>query len=149
MTLCPYIDHGMGHVLVFGKYTFAYLPSNGRIVLPLIFTFTDNNGAVYAKKWVVTNRRAFTLCQVDISMKSRHICDDNEPYNDVIICAIASQITSLTIVYSAIYSEVDQRKHQSSGSLAFVWWIHRWAVNSPHKWPVTRKMFPFDDVIMF
>ena len=22
-------------------------------------------------------------------------------------------------------------------------------VNSPHKWPVTRKMFPFDDVIMF
>ena len=43
----------------------------------------------------------------------------------------------------------DQRKHQSSASLAFVWGIHRWPVNSPHKWPVTRKMFPFDDVIMF
>ena len=61
---------------------------------------------------------------------------------------IASQITSLTIVYSIIYSDADQRKHQSSASLAFVRGIHRAQVNSPHKWPVTRKMFPFDDVIM-
>ena len=61
--------------------------------------------------------------------------------------AITSQITSLTIVYSNICSDADQRKHQSSASLAFVWGIHRWPVNSPHKWPVTRKMFPFDDVI--
>ena len=63
--------------------------------------------------------------------------------------AIASQITSLTIVYSIVYSDADQRKHQSSASLAFVRGIHRGPVNSPHKWPVTRKMFPFDDVIMF
>ena len=62
--------------------------------------------------------------------------------------AIASQITSLTIVYSTVYSGSDQRKHQSSASLAFVWGIHRWPVNSPHKGPVTRKKFPFDDVIM-
>ena len=62
--------------------------------------------------------------------------------------AIVSQITSFTIVYSTIYSDADQRKHQSSVSLAFVWGIHRGPVNSPHKWPVTRKMFPFDDVIM-
>ena len=48
-----------------------------------------------------------------------------------------------------LYSGVDQRKHQSSASLAFVWGIHRGQVNSPHKWPVTRKMIPFDDVIMF
>ena len=61
---------------------------------------------------------------------------------------IASQITSLTIVYSTVYSGADQSKHQSSTSLAFVWGIHRSPVNSPHKWPVTRKMFPFDDVIM-
>ena len=61
---------------------------------------------------------------------------------------IASQITSLTIVYSALYSGADQSKHQSSASLAFVWRIHRGPVNSPHKWPVTRKMSPFDDVIM-
>ena len=62
--------------------------------------------------------------------------------------AMASQITSLTIVYSTVDSGTDQRKHQSSVSLAFVRGIHRWPVNSPHKWPVTRKIFPFDDVIM-
>ena len=62
--------------------------------------------------------------------------------------AIASQITSLTMVYSTVYSDADQWKHQRSASLAFVWGIHRGPVNSPHKWPVTRKMFPFDDVIV-
>ena len=69
-------------------------------------------------------------------------------YNDVIMGAIASQITSPMIVFSTVYLETDQRKHQSSASLAFVRGIHRRPVNSPHKWPVTRKMFPFDDVII-
>ena len=62
--------------------------------------------------------------------------------------AMASQISSLTIAYSTVYSGADQRKFQSSASLAFVQGIHRWPVNSPHKGPVTWKMFPFDDVIM-
>ena len=61
---------------------------------------------------------------------------------------MASQITSLTIVYSTVYLGVDQRKHQSSASLAFVWGIHRRPVNFPHKVIVTRKMFPFDDAII-
>ena len=61
---------------------------------------------------------------------------------------MASQITSFTIVYSAVFPGADQRKHQSPASLAFVWGIHRVPVNSPHKCPVTRKLFPFDDVIM-
>ena len=64
---------------------------------------------------------------------------------------IASLITSLTIIYSTVYSDADQSKHESPASLAFVWGIHRGPVkpvNSPHKWLVTRKMFPFDDVIM-
>ena len=69
-------------------------------------------------------------------------------YNIVIMGAMASQITSLTIVYSTVYSGADQRKHRSSASLAFVRGIHRSPVNSLHKGPVTRKMFPFDDVIM-
>ena len=60
-------------------------------------------------------------------------------YSDVIMTTIASQITSLTIVYSIVYSDADQRKHQSCASLAFVRRIHRWPVNSPHKRPVTRK----------
>ena len=38
---------------------------------------------------------------------------------------MASQITSLTLVYSTVYSDADQRKYQSSASLAFVWGIHR------------------------
>ena len=46
-------------------------------------------------------------------------------YNDVIMTTIASQITSLAVVYSTVYSDADQRKHQSSASLAFVWGIHR------------------------
>ena len=62
--------------------------------------------------------------------------------------AMESQLISLTIVYSTVYSGADQRKHQSSPSLAFVRGIHRWPVNYPHKGPVTRKLFPFDDVIM-
>ena len=55
---------------------------------------------------------------------------------------------SLTIVYSIVYSGEDQRKHQSSTSLAFVRWIHQGLMNSLHKWPVTQKMFPLDDVTM-
>ena len=65
-------------------------------------------------------------------------------YSDVITGTMASQITSLTIVYSTVQSGTHQRKRQSSASLAFVRGIHR----SPHKRPVMRKMFPFDDVII-
>ena len=70
-------------------------------------------------------------------------------YNDDIMGMVVSQITSLAIVYSTVASDADQRKHQSSASLAFVRGIHQGPVNSPHKWPVTRKMFPFDDVIIY
>ena len=69
-------------------------------------------------------------------------------YNNVIKGAMSSQITSLTIVYSTGYSGADQWKHQSSASLVFRRRIHRWPVNSPYKWPVTRKTVPFHDVIM-
>ena len=49
----------------------------------------------------------------------------------------------------SFYSGADQRKHQSSASLVFLRGIHRSPVNSPHKGPVMRKMFPFDDVIIY
>ena len=83
--------------------------------------------------------------------------NDNKPfsaiifrfhYNDITMGTIESQITSLTTVYSTVYSGANQRKHQSSTSLAFVRGINQGLVNSLHKGPVTRKMFPFDDVIM-
>ena len=69
-------------------------------------------------------------------------------HRGVIIGAMASQITNLIIVYSTVYWDADHWTHQSSTPLAFVRRIHRWPVNSPHKWPVTRKIFPVDDVIM-
>ena len=99
-------------------------------------------------KWqwdVIDDIRITSQSEMGCSMKNyRIICH----YSDVIMGAIASQITSFTIVYSTVYAGGDQRKHQSSAFLVFVQGIHRWPVNSPHKWPVTRKMFPFDDVIM-
>ena len=62
--------------------------------------------------------------------------------------AIASQITGVSSVCSNVCSGADQRKHQSSASLAFVKGIHRWPVDSPRKEPVMQTMFPFDDGIM-
>ena len=55
-----------------------------------------------------------------------------------------------SVVCSAVClgADADQRKHQSSASLTFVRGIHRWPVDSLYKGPITRKMFPFDDVIM-
>ena len=69
-------------------------------------------------------------------------------YSYVIMSTMASQITGVSIVYSTVCSSADQRKHQSSAPLVFERGIHRWPLNSLHKGPVTRKMFPFDDVIM-
>ena len=88
--------------------------------------------------------RTFGSCSyvVNLQLFYRH-------YSDVILGAMAFQIISLTIVYSTVYSGVDQRKHQSSASLAFVRGIRRWPMNFPHKRPGTRKMFPFGDVIMY
>ena len=96
------------------------------------------------------NNVTFALCDDRISFFGRrtlwHRC--NRHCNDVIMSAMASQITSLTVVYSTVYSSTDQRKHQSSASLAFVLWIHRSLVNSPHKSSYAEFFFPFDDVIM-
>ena len=69
-------------------------------------------------------------------------------YNNFIMGTMTSQITDVSIAYSTICSGADQRNHQSSASLAYVWEIHRWPVNSPRKGPVTRKMFPFDCIMM-
>ena len=96
--------------------------------------------------WTVRRRLYMTG---SISTISAGIYNGRIHYDDVIMGILASQIVSFTIVYSTDYSGADQRKHKSSASLAFVWGIHRGQVNSPHKWPATRKMFPFDDVIMW
>ena len=102
-----------------------------------------NDGLVYWRIPTWLGLRAFNWL-----LRTKHHHTSHLHYNDVIMGAISSQITSPTVVFSTVYSDANQRKHQSSASLAFVWGIHRGSVNSPHKWPVTRKMFPFDDVIM-
>ena len=84
------------------------------------------------KNWSLKNRDLkvqkfclFLCFAVALHLKiwSRHI--SRLHYSDVIMTTIASLITSLAVVYSAVYSDADQRKHQSSASLAFVWGIHR------------------------
>ena len=67
-------------------------------------------------------------------------------YNDVIMGAMASQITSM---FTQPF--IQGRRSKKTSKLRVTGLcvgIRRWPVNSPHKWPVTRKMFPFDDVIM-
>ena len=108
----------------------------------------NNPTLVYILAWCWTSDKPFSKPMLESLLWFKWV---NRPWwhcDHVIMGAIASQITSLTIVYSSVYSDADQRKHQSSASLAFVWGIHRGPVHSPHKWTVTRKMFTFDDVIM-
>ena len=114
--------------------------------------YPDEGQQIYMFNIYMNNYAHASHCTLLCSVSSWSIFTSADAmayhYDDVIMGAIASQITSLTIVYSTVYSGADQSKHQSSASLAFVWGIHRGPLNSPHKWPVTRKMFPFDDVIM-
>ena len=94
---------------------------------------------MYEKRSVVGGDQ--TICFFHTIVVSQH-------YRDLIMGKMVFQITSRTIVYSIVYSGADQRKRQSSASLVLVRGIRRWPVNSPHKGPVTREMFPFDDVVM-
>ena len=84
--------------------------------------------------WQITKisiRDRSDTCQIKVqSLKIRQtlLCSYSDMighYIDVIITTMASQITSLMVVYSTVYSDADQSKHQSSASLAFVWGIHR------------------------
>ena len=111
---------------------------------PITYPDSKVHGANMGPTWVLLAPGGPYVGSMNFAIRAYH-------YNDVIMGMIASQITSLMIAYSIIYSDADHRKHQSSASLAFVWGIHRGPVNSPHKWPVImvmRKMLPFDDVIM-
>ena len=134
----PDIDcHRMMH-MCFSQVTVT--PSLIQIITYRLFgisaNFESQHNSFHIKKWIW---KLSTKCR---SLGCRF------HYNDIIMGAMVSQITNLTVVYSTVYSGADQRNHQSSASLAFVRGIYRRPVNSPHKWPVTQKMFPYDDVIM-
>ena len=122
------------------------------IILKICFTTWHNLTEVH--NFYLISPYASTSPYKVMAVK-RHLTISQDGYHGYNIVAsktktklCASQMTSLAIVYSTVHSGADQRKHQSSASLALVRWIHWWLVNSLHKWPVTWKMFPFDDVIM-
>ena len=104
--------------------------------------------------WVIRNCVGFN--HVPNYYKHNVLLNPHNHYNHivsfrshyVIMNAMASQITGVSIVCSTVCSGADQKEHQSSVSMAVVMGIHQWQVDTPHKRPVTRKMFPFDDVIM-
>ena len=78
--------------------------------------------------------------------RSQAIVWPSDHYSDLIMSMMASQIIDVSTVCSAVCSDADQRKYQSSYLLTVVRGIHWRPVDSPHKGPSTRKMFPFDDV---
>ena len=133
---------------IFGLYVWN-CTHNNKHFMPYMNVIVQNASP---KKRYQNNLNPSVQCMITTTISKLCItdpCEGNQRhYDDVIMTMLASQITSLTVVYSIVYSGVNQRKHQSSASLAFVREIHRGPVNFPHKWPVTRKMFPFDDVIM-
>ena len=118
----------------------------------LLSTFASWGGRNAPRHWtiIITALRCKTNLSVPLTATLWHEEWKDSPlhYSDVIISAMASQIFGVSIVYSTVCSGADQSRYQSSASLAFLRGIHRWPVNSPHKGPVTRKIFPFDDVIM-
>ena len=125
------------------RFTHAYMPYNGemsQLIESRIEWLSFFRRHIQILTWVARRLKSPATVWVFFQLVQH--------YTDVIMSEVASQITSLASVYSTVKLGVDQRKHQSSASLAFVRGIHRRPVNSSHKGPVTRKMFPFDDVIM-
>ena len=94
-------------------------------------------------------RQSVPTMQMSVTTRERITLHRSIHYSGVILSAMASQITRVWIVCSTVCSSADQRRHRSSASLAFVKGIHQWLVNFPHKGQVTRKIFPFDDEILF
>ena len=111
-------------------------------------TYVDTSVAIW-KTIITDENNIFEIIHFERVMSNFVVHTVPVHYGDRIMDVMASQITSLMIVNSTVYSGAHQRKHQSSVSLAFVRGIHRWLVNSLHKGPVTRKMIPLDDVIMW
>ena len=110
---------------------------------------TSLDARIYWKNLVYTMPAdALALNVIKSSSAMAWIMYRKTHYCDVIMGAMGSQFTSLTIVHSTVYSGVDQRKHQSSASLAFLWEItgDRWI---PAQMASNAEMFPFDDVIMY
>ena len=154
----------MLHILCEGNQSFiGTFPLKGRwcgaSMLPLMLTsinvWTNSRAAGDLRLWRTCTVMSYlsiadTIFEITLPPSPyHHSCKTCSHYSDVIMGAMVSQSPASRLFHSTVYSGADQRIHQSSPSLAFVRGIHRWPVNSPNKWPVTRKMFPFDDIFMY
>ena len=130
--------------LVKGVSLFLYCLSEIKFIITFLWGYISLllHEGIVQKLWNVRNNWMIVLHAQQEKGLILH-------YDDDIMGAMASQITSLTIVYPTVLPGGDQRKHQSSASLVFVRGIHQWPVNSPHKEPETREMLPFDCATMF
>ena len=89
-------------------------------------------------------RRRVLIIKTHIIIIQKHLSHDS----DVLMGAKASRITSLTFFTQAFIQAQINENIKSLRNWPFVRGIHRWPVNFQHKWSVTRKTLPFDDVIM-
>ena len=120
----------------------------------VIFIFQVNNCIISTRKCncskYIPNKHSSLLCNAFkfewSQIKTSHTFHCH--CSDVIMNAMASQITGFSIVYSTLCLGADHWNNQSSASLAFVRGIPRWLANSPHKGQETQRMVPLDDVIM-
>ena len=107
--------------------------------------FTEEYVAIW-RQWVTAIENWAPIPYMNLISGSFQLINSYD--NNVIMSAMAPQITGLMVLFSTVYLDADQRKYQSSASLAFVRGIHRWPVYDRKKRPVTRKKIPFDDAIM-
>ena len=135
----------------FNQISLKFVPTGPVDKMPLLLQVMDCHRTT-ATSLHLNQYWSSSLTHVCVSRPQRVKSSEaelNKHYNDVKMSAMGFQITSLTNVYSTVHSGTDQIKYQSSASLAFLQGIHRSSLNFPHKGSVTRKMFPFDDVILF
>ena len=115
---------------VYSTHVLVFLHINKNVILFLLFQYTPQS------KYFLTPYTTDHMASLLLN------------YSDVIMSAMASQITDVSIVCTTVSSREDQRIHQSSASLTLLRGIHGWPVDSPHTGPVNRKIFSFNDVIM-
>ena len=146
--ICLLADLMSNRFLKYGRWVEKWIHGGSKVIACVSNIKQNHSHGIWNLNWKVVDEGLTIVTKNRTIQWVYKYCFWVFHCSDVIMSPMASQITSLVIVYSTVYSGTDQRKHQSPASLAFVWGIHRWSVNSPHKGPVTRKMFPFDDVIM-
>ena len=110
------------------------MPTLSSLVVSEFVLMTTSDAISDDKIWQYDDSRLSLKLHIRSSLQWRHNGRDNvsnhQPQDCLVNCLF-------------------RRRWKKTSKLHVTGGIHRWPVNSPHKWPVTRKMLPFDDVIMF